>query len=274
MTLGAGSLKLFSTNTSSANTKLIAGSGNDGVVGVVVVNTANQACPALNLSNWTGGATSTGPYISFDNSTFGGWSVGSGNATNSFDICTTWGTPLVRVDASGKLLVNTTDNTFASAFITSSSAGKAGEFRTTDAASGYSAMVVRRTASDGAAMELVRGTSYVGSIGVTTTGASFNTTSDYRLKDVIGPVSGSGARIDALQPVEYTWKADGSHTRGFLAHQFQAVYAGSVVGTKDAVDADGKPVYQSMQAGSSEVIADLVAEIKSLRQRLAAACIP
>jgi hypothetical protein len=99
----------------------------------------------------------------------------------------------------------------------------------------------------------------------------FNTTSDYRLKTVTGAVTGQGARIDALEPVEYTWNSDGSRSRGFLAHKFQEVYASSVNGTKDAVDKDGKPLYQSMQAGSSEVIADLVAEIQSLRQRLAAA---
>jgi hypothetical protein len=104
-----------------------------------------------------------------------------------------------------------------------------------------------------------------------TTGVLYNTTSDYRLKTVIGPVANAGQRIDALQPIEYTWNADGSRTRGFLAHQFQEVYAGSVNGIKDAVDAEGKPVYQSMQASSSEVIADLVAEIQSLRKRLAAA---
>ena len=107
---------------------------------------------------------------------------------------------------------------------------------------------------------------------VTTTNAVvYNTTSDYRLKTVIGPVADAGQRIDALQPVEYTWNSDGSRTRGFLAHQFQEVYAGSVTGSKDAVDAKGAPVYQAMQAGTSEVIADLVAEIQSLRQRLAAA---
>ena len=97
----------------------------------------------------------------------------------------------------------------------------------------------------------------------------FNTTSDYRLKTVTGAVTGQGARIDALEPVEYTWNSDGSRSRGFLAHKFQEVYAGSITGAKDAVDADGKPVYQAMQAGSSEVIADLVAEIQSLRKRLA-----
>jgi hypothetical protein len=104
-----------------------------------------------------------------------------------------------------------------------------------------------------------------------TTGVLYNITSDHRLKDVIGAVSGAGERIDALEPIEYTWKSDGSRTRGFLAHKFQEVYANSVTGTKDAVDAEGNPVYQSMQASTSEVIADLVAEIQSLRQRLSAA---
>jgi hypothetical protein len=113
-----------------------------------------------------------------------------------------------------------------------------------------------------------------GTVGSITTNGSatlYNVTSDYRLKTVVGPVANAGQRIDALQPVEYTWNADGSRTRGFLAHQFQEVYAGSVSGTKDAVDAEGKPVYQAMQASTSEVIADLVAEIQDLRKRLAAA---
>ena len=102
-----------------------------------------------------------------------------------------------------------------------------------------------------------------------TTGVLYNITSDYRLKDVVGAVTGAGARIDALKPVDYTWKADGSAARGFLAHEFQAVYPNSVTGTKDAVDEEGKPVYQNMQASTSEVIADLVAELQSLRARVA-----
>jgi hypothetical protein len=109
----------------------------------------------------------------------------------------------------------------------------------------------------------------VGSIVYNGTLTLYNTTSDYRLKTVVGPVANAGQRIDALQPVEYTWNADGSRTRGFLAHEFQEVYPSSVTGDKDAVDADGKPVYQSMQASTSEVIADLVAELQSLRARVA-----
>lgn len=103
-----------------------------------------------------------------------------------------------------------------------------------------------------------------------TTGVLYNVTSDYRMKTVIGPVVDSGARIDALEPVEYTWNSDGSRTRGFLAHKFQEVYPNSVTGEKDGVDDEGNPVYQNMQASTSEVIADLVSEIKSLRVRVAA----
>ena len=111
----------------------------------------------------------------------------------------------------------------------------------------------------------------IGSIDrVTTTNAVvYNTTSDYRLKTVLGAVANAGQRIDALEPVEYTWNDNGERARGFLAHQFQEVYASSVTGIKDAVDADGKPVYQAMQASTSEVIADLVAELQSLRKRVA-----
>jgi hypothetical protein len=102
-----------------------------------------------------------------------------------------------------------------------------------------------------------------------TSAVIYNTSSDYRLKTVTGAVTGQGARIDALKPIDYLWTDSGQQARGFLAHEFQAVYSNSVTGTKDAVDADGNPVYQAMQASTSEVIADLVAEIQSLRKRLA-----
>ena len=110
----------------------------------------------------------------------------------------------------------------------------------------------------------------VGSISYNGSLTLYNQTSDYRLKTVIGAVADQGARIDALEPIEYTWNSNGIRSRGFLAHKFQEVYANSVTGTKDAVDEKGNPEYQSMQASSSEVIADLVAEIQSLRKRLTA----
>jgi hypothetical protein len=103
-----------------------------------------------------------------------------------------------------------------------------------------------------------------------TTAVLYNVMSDYRLKTVTGAVTGQGARIDALKPIDYQWKESNEQAHGFLAHEFQEVYPSSVAGNKDAIDKDGKPAYQLMQAATSEVIADLVAEIQSLRKRLAA----
>jgi hypothetical protein len=104
----------------------------------------------------------------------------------------------------------------------------------------------------------------------TTSAVIYNTSSDYRLKTVISPVEMAGLRIDSLRPVEYEWKSNGLRSRGFLAHEFGEVYPSSVSGDKDAVDDNGNPVYQSMQASTSEVIADLVSEIQSLRARITA----
>jgi hypothetical protein len=110
---------------------------------------------------------------------------------------------------------------------------------------------------------------FAGNIQVNSNVTTYLSVSDYRLKTVIGSVTDAGQRIDALQPIEYDWNA-GGRTRGFLAHQFAEVYPSSVTGEKDAVDKDGKPVYQGMQASTPEVMADLIAEIQSLRKRIAA----
>ena len=184
------------------------------------------------------------------------------------------GAERVRIDSRGNLLVGTTTsggwnaNSKLESVLTGNGSALSG-YCTTTSGGGGQALILRVNATNYAlAAFYYNGATNVGSITTNGTITVYNTTSDYRLKTVVGAVSGSGERIDALQPVEYTWNSDGSRTRGFLAHQFQEVYAGSVTGTKDAVDAEGKPVYQSMQASTSEVIADLVAEIQSLRKRI------
>lgn len=110
----------------------------------------------------------------------------------------------------------------------------------------------------------------VGNITCTTTSTAYNTSSDYRLKDEITDLTGSGAFIDALQPRSWKWKANGESGTGFIAHELQVVSPSSVTGTKDEMDEKGDPKYQAVEYGSAEVIAHLVKEIQSLRQRVAA----
>ena len=94
----------------------------------------------------------------------------------------------------------------------------------------------------------------------------YNTTSDYRAKDIFGPVADSGTIIDST-PV-YMGKMKGATQARpmFIAHETPE-YAHT--GGKDAVDADGNPVYQQMDA--SALVPVMWAEIQSLRKRLAAA---
>ena len=93
---------------------------------------------------------------------------------------------------------------------------------------------------------------------------AYNVTSDYRAKDIIGPVTNSGALIDSI-PV-YMGKMHGATQERpmFIAHE-TPVYAHT--GEKDAVDENGNPKYQQMDA--SALIPVMWAEIQSLRKRLA-----
>jgi hypothetical protein len=91
-----------------------------------------------------------------------------------------------------------------------------------------------------------------------TTSVNYGSGSDYRLKDITGPVTNAANFINALKPKVGTWKADGSKFVGFLAHEFAEICPQAVVGEKDGVDADGNPIYQSMEASNAEVIANMV----------------
>ena len=176
-------------------------------------------------------------------------------------------TQAMTLDSSGNLLVGTTTSSPGSG--NTATGNYLGAIGVASFSRASDASLTINTNTDSKVCRIYRSGSEVGDITVTTTTTSFNSTSDYRLKTVLGSVSDSGSRIDALEPIEYTWNSTGLRTRGFLAHKFQEVYANSVTGTKDGIDANGNPEYQSMQASTSEVIADLVAELQSLRARVA-----
>jgi hypothetical protein len=112
------------------------------------------------------------------------------------------------------------------------------------------------------------GTSAVGSISVNASSVSYNTSSDYRLKENIAPMTGALEKITQLKPVTYTWKSDGSNGQGFIAHELQEVIPDCVTGEKDAVktytDEEGNeqtiPKYQGVD--TSFLVATLTAAIQ------------
>jgi hypothetical protein len=93
----------------------------------------------------------------------------------------------------------------------------------------------KRENSDGPVVAFYRDGTSVGTISVTASATSYNTSSDYRLKTDAQPMTGASARVLALKPVNFAWIVDGSRVDGFLAHEAQAVVPECVTGTKDAM---------------------------------------
>jgi hypothetical protein len=92
------------------------------------------------------------------------------------------------------------------------------------------------------------------------TSTTYATSSDYRLKHDIQPMTGALAKVAQLKPVTYKWNVDDSQSQGFIAHELQEVVPECVTGEKDAVDAEGKPVYQGID--TSFLVATLTAAIQ------------
>jgi hypothetical protein len=158
-------------------------------------------------------------------------------------------------DASGNLLVGTTGL---------GTIGSSSGSTITAIGSIYSASiddsVFSRRSTNGTVITFRRDTTSVGSIDVTTTATSYVTSSDYRLKNTIAPMTGALAKVAALKPVTYKWNVDGSDGEGFIAHELAEVVPQCVTGEKDAVDADGNPKYQGID--TSFLVATLTAAIQ------------
>jgi hypothetical protein len=105
----------------------------------------------------------------------------------------------------------------------------------------------------------------IGYILISGSATSYNTGSDYRLKNTIAPMTGALAKVAQLKPVTYKWNADGSDGEGFIAHELAEICPSAVSGEKDAVDVNGKPQYQGVD--TSFLVATLTAALQELNAK-------
>jgi hypothetical protein len=163
----------------------------------------------------------------------------------------------MRIDTSGNLLVGTT-----SSFSGGNVLGVMAQ------ASGLPSLGLNRTTSTGPIARFYYASSEVGNISTNGSNCTFNSTSDYRLKEDILPMTGALAKVALLKPVTYKWKLTGIQDEGFIAHELAEVVPNCVTGNKDAVetytDEDGnetaRPVYQGID--TSFLVATLTAAIQ------------
>jgi hypothetical protein len=227
------SIYLFNTNSSSSSANSILG---------------------IRTSGNGGGS----PYLSFDIFGVRGYSMGMDNADgDKFKIIPNWNftglnSPILTIDTDNKVGIGT------------ASPSRRLHVQSSDNTSVY----IESTTSDNNGMMILNGNTNQfwgngyhefimfqnqgNTIGQITapngSSVSYNTTSDYRLKKDLKPFKGLEL-INRLKTYDFAWKTDDSRMYGFMAHELQSVLPYLVTGQKDAVDATGKIVPQTLDYG-------------------------
>jgi len=174
----------------------------------------------------------------------------------------------MRIDSSGNVLVGTTTVTTAKLNVVNTGFAISGEC-TAGANSGV--VYFSKRTSNGIQMRFDQSGTVCGDITTSGSTTTYGTSSDYRLKNTIAPMTGALAKVGLLKPVTYKWNLDNSESQGFIAHELQAVVPECVTGEKDAVetytDEDGneatRPAYQGID--TSFLVATLTAAIQELK---------
>jgi len=204
------------------------------------------------------------------------WGYISGSAVN-FNINNNAGTTVLKLSDGGAVTIPGTLDIggavqYGSSVFAALSAGTiCGQFANT--ASGHQTLSIWNKGTTGDNSFISFATEAVinnrGSISYNRAGGlvAYNTSSDYRAKDITGKYETSGETIDQLQVYLGKMKEATIERPMMIAHEAASVVPYAVTGEKDAVDENGDPIYQSMD--HQIFVPLLIAEIQSLRSRIA-----
>jgi hypothetical protein len=208
----------------------------------------------------SGGSEST---IRNTSSSGSSWFIGSNtssyilhNVSNTPMVFTTNGTERMRIHASGEVIAGgpyTNPVTVNQDFI-----------RFTDS---KILQIGRSGAASKPFVEFFNANGVIGSIYTGGTSTSYNTSSDYRLKENVVDLDGAADRLAQIPVHRFNFIADPDTTvDGFLAHEVQEFVPEAITGEKDAVDADGNPEYQGID--QSKLVPLLTAALQEALQKI------
>jgi hypothetical protein len=269
----AGSFGIYN-NSTSTNALILSASNN---LGLGMAPTTNNISKSISLVN--GGSIfgyGSGTYITANSNYNGAWNTVAtgpdsrilldGNVVFSRSASATAGSAgavseSMRIDTSGNLLVGATSG---DAWLATS--GKYAQLGGTFPLAATNSSLVgifNRTGTDGDLLEFKKDASVVGSISVTATTTTYNTTSDQRLKENI--TDAPAGNVDDIKVRSFDWKADGSHQDyGMVAQELEAVAPYAV--TKGETEDDMWSVdYSKLVPMLIKEIQDLKAEVAALK---------
>jgi hypothetical protein len=206
--------------------------------------------------NAAGETAQIGSETSSGNAGFGGSSayslcVYAGGTTRDINLGTN-GARRMRITSDGDVLFHTTS---VSPHFNGDGLQITEDGRLLAGQSGQLVAIFGRNTSNGEMIRFDRSGVDVGSIDVTTTATSYNTSSDYRLKENVSYDFDATTRLKQLKPARFNFISNPDTTvDGFLAHEVQSIIPEAITGIKDETETKEKVVVNNIDQVIAENI--------------------
>ena len=150
----------------------------------------------------------------------------------------------MKLDNNGRLSIDSLETRTASGAL-----NLLGTVGTSDSGGNYQAIAFRHNAS-----------TVVGTVTTTASATSYNTSSDYRLKENVDYTWDATTRLKQLKPARFNFITDDTNTLvdGFLAHEVSSIVPEAITGEKDAMMDEKYEITPAVKGADGGVVTEAV----------------